>query len=53
MTAGSVVFDGQDISTLSEKELSNLCLSKMGFVFQQVHFLKNLSIFDNIILSAT
>lgn len=52
MTAGSVVFDGQDLSTLSEKELSNLRLTQMGFVFQQPHLLKNLSIFDNIILSA-
>ncbi len=52
MTAGSVVFDGQDISTLSERELSNLRLTKMGFIFQQGHLLKNLCIFDNIILSA-
>lgn len=52
MTAGSVIFDGQDISTLSEKELSNIRLREMGFVFQQPHLLKNLSIFDNIILAA-
>ncbi|QVK19509.1 ABC transporter ATP-binding protein [Mycoplasmatota bacterium] len=52
MTSGSVTFDGEDLSSLSEKELSNLRLRKMGFIFQQAHLLKNLSIFDNIILSA-
>jgi putative ABC transport system ATP-binding protein len=52
LTSGSVVFDGQDVSALSEKELSKLRLNKMGFVFQQFHLLKNLCIFDNIVFSA-
>jgi putative ABC transport system ATP-binding protein len=52
MTSGSVNFNGQELSTLSEKELSKLRLKKMGFIFQQIHLLKNLSIFDNIIFSA-
>lgn len=52
MTAGNVEFDGHELSKLSEKELSNLRLSEMGFIFQQSHLLKNLCIFDNIILSA-
>ncbi|QQK74850.1 ABC transporter ATP-binding protein [Salicibibacter cibarius] len=52
MTAGRVIFDGQEISTLSETELSKLRLHHMGFIFQGIHLLKNLSIFDNIILSA-
>ncbi len=52
MTSGSVIFNGQEISAFSEKELSGLRLNKMGFIFQQIHLLKNLCIFDNIILSA-
>jgi putative ABC transport system ATP-binding protein len=52
MTAGSVIFNGQDLSVLSEKELTKLRLNKMGFIFQHIYLLKNLSIFDNIILSA-
>lgn len=52
MTSGSVNFNGQELSTLSEKELSKLRLRKMGFIFQQIHLLKNLSIFDNVIFSA-
>lgn len=51
MTSGTVLFDGHDISTLSEPELAKLRLNKMGFIFQQIHLLKNLSILDNIILS--
>ncbi len=52
MSSGNVVFNGQDLSGLSEKELSRLRLTAMGFIFQQFHLLKNLSIFDNIILPA-
>jgi len=51
-TSGTVIFNGQDLSTLSENELSALRLNKMGFIFQQIHLLKNLCIFDNIILPA-
>jgi putative ABC transport system ATP-binding protein len=52
VTAGSVVFKGQEISGLSECELAVLRLNQMGFIFQQMHLLKNLNIRDNIILSA-
>lgn len=52
MTKGSVTFDGRDLSLLSEKELAAVRLNYMGFIFQHVHLLKNLSIFDNIILTA-
>lgn len=52
MTAGNVMFDGNQLEDLSEKELSKLRLRKMGFVFQQINLLKNLQIMDNIILSA-
>ena len=52
MTAGNVIFDGNKLSDMSEKELSKLRLKKMGFVFQQINLLKNLGIIDNIILSA-
>lgn len=52
ITAGSVVFHGQEITELSEDELAGLRLNRMGFIFQQIHLLKNLNIRDNIILSA-
>lgn len=49
---GKVLFDGSDLSSLSERELSDLRRSKMGFIFQQPTLLKNLNILDNIILSS-
>ena len=52
MTSGSVVLDDQELSDLSEQALSNERLKKMGFIFQHIHLLNNLSIFDNIILPA-
>jgi putative ABC transport system ATP-binding protein len=52
MTSGSVVFDGQELSELSEEALSELRLTEMGFIFQHIHLLNNLSLFDNIILPA-
>lgn len=49
---GQCPFKGQEISALSETELAALRLHSMGFIFQQMHLLKNLNIRDNIILSA-
>ena len=36
VTAGSVIFDGEELSSMKEKQLLNLRLIKMGFVFQQM-----------------
>lgn len=52
ITAGEVNFLGKDLSKLSSGELSKVRLEEMGFVFQQMYMLKNLSIYDNIILPA-
>ena len=52
VTAGSVLFCGKDITTLKEQELAELRLNEMGFVFQQMFMLKNLTVLDNIILPA-
>lgn len=52
ITAGSVKFAGKKIEKLSQKELASLRLDEMGFIFQQMYMLKNLTILDNIILPA-
>ena len=52
MTSGSVRFNGQELAALSEEALAKLRLTEMGFVFQHIHLLRNLSIFDNIVLPA-
>lgn len=52
MTTGSVKFCGKELAKMNEDELANLRLNMMGFIFQQSSLLKNLNIFDNIILPA-
>ena len=52
MTAGKVEFSGRDVSKFKDNELADLRLNDMGFVFQQMHMLRNLSILDNILVSA-
>ena len=52
ITAGEVDFCGENIAKLGEKELASLRLDEMGFIFQQMYMLKNLTVLDNIILPA-
>jgi putative ABC transport system ATP-binding protein len=52
MTSGSVLFAGQDLAGLSQKQLARLRLTTMGFIFQHVHLLKNLCLLDNVVLPA-
>ena len=51
-TGGEVLFFGRDITKLGSKELSKLRLDEMGFIFQQMYMMKNLTILDNILLPA-
>ncbi len=51
-TAGEVSFCGKNIADMGEKELADLRLDEMGFIFQQMYMLKNLTVLDNIILPA-
>ncbi|MFG6344585.1 MAG: ABC transporter ATP-binding protein [Lachnospiraceae bacterium] len=51
-TAGEILFFGEKMTQMSANQVSDMRLSKMGFVFQQMYMLKNLSIYDNIILPA-
>lgn len=48
--SGEVLFNGKDISKLCDKEMSKVRLQYMGFIFQHLYLLKNLSIRDNIVL---
>ncbi len=52
VTGGNVIFDGRDITKLKSNELSALRLDEMGFIFQQMYMMKNLTILDNILLPA-
>ena len=48
ITSGEVYFSEKNITTLSPKRLAKLRLDDMGFIFQQMYMLKNLTILDNI-----
>lgn len=52
ITSGQVKFFDKNIENLSEKELANLRLDDMGFIFQQMYMMKNLTVLDNIVLPA-
>jgi putative ABC transport system ATP-binding protein len=46
-TAGSVVVDGQDLTTLSAGQLSDLRLNRLGFIFQSYNLIPVLSAMEN------
>ncbi len=50
ITSGEVLFCGKNITAMGERELADLRLDEMGFIFQQMYMLKNLTVLDNIIL---
>lgn len=50
-TAGEVIYNGNDIVTMKEKELSKLRQKDFGFIFQQMHLVSNLTLFENIAVS--
>lgn len=52
ITSGEVLFCGKNITAMGERELADLRLDEMGFIFQQMYMLKNLTVLDNIILPA-
>lgn len=51
-TSGTVLFEGKDITKLTANELAQIRLDKMGFIFQQMYMMKNLTVLDNIVLPA-
>lgn len=49
-TEGKILFDGQDIMTLSEDEESRFRNEKVGFIFQFYHLLQDFSVIENIMM---
>lgn len=50
-TAGSVTYGGEDIVTMKEKRLAKLRHTDFGFIFQQMHLVSNLTMFENVAVS--
>ncbi|WMM25259.1 ABC transporter ATP-binding protein [Tissierella sp. MB52-C2] len=52
ITSGSVKFKDREIGELKEEKLAKIRLDHMGFIFQDINLLKNLSVIDNIMFPA-
>ena len=51
-TGGEVIYGGEDIVKMSEKRLAKLRAEDFGFIFQQMHLVSNLTLFENITVPA-
>lgn len=47
-TSGTVIFDGEDIGSFNDNQLSDLRLNKLGFVFQNFELLGSMSALKNV-----
>jgi putative ABC transport system ATP-binding protein len=49
-TEGRIVVDGKDIVKLPERFLARIRQKKFGFIFQQFHLIKDLTVIENVLL---
>ena len=47
-TSGQVLYGGRDIVSMKEGELASLRHTDFGFIFQQMHLVSNLTLFENV-----
>lgn len=50
INAGKIIYKDEDIATYSEKKLAGLRHGEFGFVFQQMHLVSNLTLYENIVV---
>lgn len=48
ITSGDVWYEGKPVKGMNEKEMAMLRRGDFGFVFQQMHLVSNLSLFENV-----
>lgn len=51
ITSGSIIVDGNDISSFKENEYCNYRNNHIGFIFQDYHLIDELTVYENICLS--
>lgn len=49
VTTGKVILDGEDITKMSERKMTKFRKDKIGFVFQGINLIPNLSVYENIL----
>ncbi len=47
-TSGTVLIDGHDVARLTDRQLSTLRATRIGFVFQQFHLAPGVPVLDNV-----
>jgi putative ABC transport system ATP-binding protein len=50
-TAGTVVFDGKDLSRAKDRTLTDIRSQRIGFIFQQFNLIPTLSALDNVAIA--
>jgi putative ABC transport system ATP-binding protein len=50
-TAGSIYFDGVEVTNMDERRLSKLRRSAIGFVFQNYNLVEELTVLENVMLT--
>ena len=51
-TSGKILFEGQDITAMNEKNLAQIRNRRVGLVFQFYHLLPELTLYENVLLPA-
>lgn len=49
-TSGKVIYNNEDIVKMKEKRIAALRQNDFGFVFQQMHLVSNLTLFENVVV---
>ncbi len=48
--SGKIIFEGQDITAMNERNLARIRNRRVGFVFQFYHLLPELTLYENVLL---
>jgi lipoprotein-releasing system ATP-binding protein len=49
-TSGKVLFEGQDMTQMNERQLARMRNRRIGFIFQFYHLLPELTLYENVLL---
>ena len=52
VNSGEIMIDGQIITNLGSKQLTNFRRNQLGFIFQQYHLLPNMTVYENVEVGA-